>query len=331
MSARVIAEVAQGYEGKPEYCHLYVKAAASAGADAIKFQVVYADDVAQPGYQYYDFYKTLEMDLAVWRGIKARAEELGVWLFTDISGERAMAIAEAITPHGIKIHSSNFFNRALIRAAFDIADKVFVSLGGIEADEIEALVGEVRSWGHEHRLALLYGFQAEPTPVENSRLARLPALKGMFPGLEIGYMDHTPGDSEDRLHVSVMALALGADWIEKHLTLSRFLEVEDYVSALEPAEFADYVASLRRLDTALGSADMELGEEERSYRDKSVKKIVAARDISAGGTLGPADILFKRTPRAGAFEGIHDPAQVLGRTLMRPLREGDPITGDCLE
>ncbi len=330
MPPRVIAEVAQGYEGKPDYCHLYVKAAASAGADAVKFQVVYADDVAEPGYEHYDFYKLLEMDPVVWRGVKAQAEELGIRLFTDLSGERALAIAREIRPHGIKIHSSNFFNRALIRSAFEIADTVLVSLGGIEGEEIEALVHEVESWGQLGKLAMLYGFQAEPTPVENSRLRRLPALKRRFPGLEIGYMDHTPGDSDDRLHVSVMAMTLGADWIEKHLTLSRYLKVEDYVSALEPAEFEGYVAALKRLETALGSEDMGLNEEERRYRDKSVKKIVAARDLSAGTVLGPEDIRFTRTPRAGPFEGFHNPAQVLGKALLRALDDGDPITGDCL-
>ena len=330
MRTKIIAEVAQGYEGKAEYCELYVKAAAKAGATAVKFQIVYADDTAEPGYEYYDFYKTLEIDVSVWQGIRRLADELGVLFFTDVSGDRAMKIAEAIRPDGIKINSSNFFNRALIRRAFDLADRLLISLGGVEEGEIDALLKEVEDWGGVDKLVLLYGFQAEPTPIEKSNLSRLPLLKRRFPGIEIGYMDHAPGESDDQTHLSLIAMALGADWIEKHLTLSRYLEVEDYVSALEPDEFAVYVATLERLDAAFGPEDMTLSDEERAYRDKAVKKIVAAQDLATGRLLSFEDIAFKRTPRIPPFEGFHDPASLLGRTLSKSVGRGDPITKDCL-
>ena len=138
MTTRIIAEIAQGYEGRPDYCDFYVRAAAKAGADAVKFQIVYADDVAEPGYQYYDWFKKLEMDISVWKAAKARATEKGILLFTDVSGDRALRVAEAIRPDGIKIHSSNFFNRAVIRKAFDIAGHVFVSLGGVARTKSKA-------------------------------------------------------------------------------------------------------------------------------------------------------------------------------------------------
>ena len=77
MTTRIIAEVAQGYEGKADYSELYVAAAAKAGATAVKFQIVYADDLAEPGYQYYDLYKRLEMEPAVWRTVKELCRESG--------------------------------------------------------------------------------------------------------------------------------------------------------------------------------------------------------------------------------------------------------------
>lgn len=331
MSLKIIAEIAQGYEGRPDYCRLFVSAAARAGADAVKFQVVYADDVAQPGYQYYDFYKTLEMDLSVWREIRDQAKKSGLWFFTDLSGERALEVAKAIKPDGIKIHSSNFFNRKLLREAFGIADRVFVSLGGIEEPELAQLLGEVEGWGELDRLTLLYGFQAEPTPIGRSALNRIPALRERFPGVDIGYMDHTPGASDDRVHVSAMAMALGAGWIEKHLTLSRFLEVEDYVSALEPEEFAQFVKTLLRLEKALGPRRTKLQRAEIDYRDKAVKKLVASRNLKNGHKLSERDIDFRRSASIPSFAGYHDPRLVLGRRLHAPLRKGDAILKDKLK
>lgn len=330
MKTRIIAEVAQGYEGRPDYCDLYVRAAAKAGAAAVKFQIVYADDTAEPGYEHYAFFKQLEMDVEIWQRVKARAEEMGILLFTDISGDRAMKIAETIRPDGIKIHSSNFFNRSLIRRAFEVSDRVFVSLGGVEEDEVRHLVDEIESWGFRDRLGLLFGFQSEPTPIEKSKLAGLPILRDLFPGIEIGYMDHAPGESDDQIHISLMAMTLGVDWIEKHLTLSRYLEIEDCVSALEPKEFADYVATLTRLSAAFGTAEPSLSEAERAYRDKSVKKLVAAQSIEAGRSITLKDIGFKRSPRIPSFQGFHDPRAILGRRLVKPLEAGAAILEENL-
>jgi len=327
---KLIAEVAQGYEGKPDYARLLVKAALRAGADAVKFQIVYADDVAQPGYQYYEFFKTLQMDTDVWRSLVAAARDGGIRFFCDISGERALAIAEEIKPDGIKIHSSNFFNRRVLERALEITERVFISLGGIHEEEIAALVEDLKGAGVFEKCTFLYGFQSEPTPIELSGLQRLVHLRARFPGLSLGYMDHTAGDSHDRLAVSAMAVALGVEWLEKHLTLDRFLELEDYVSALQPAEFAEYAAAIRRLHGAVGPAGYSLTDEELNYRDKSVKKIVAARELTLGSTIGAADIAFKRTPNIAPFDGYHNPAQVLGRVLAKDLKEGDAVLGGAL-
>jgi N,N'-diacetyllegionaminate synthase len=330
MSTRIIAEIAQGYEGRADYCDFYVRAAAKAGADAVKFQIVYADDVAEPGYQYYEWFKKLEMDLSVWQAAKARAVEMNILLFADVSGKRALRVAEAIKPDGIKIHSSNFFNRAVIREAFEIAGQVFVSLGGVTAEEIAGLIADVEKWHALDRLTLLYGFQSEPTPVASSSLARLPLLRSRFPHVGLGYLDHVDGNDPDRNHVSIMAMALGVDWIEKHLTISRFLEVEDYVSALEPDEFSEYVATIRRLEGAFGPADMELNDGERKYRDKAVKKLITARTLEKGRALVADDLEYKRTPRIPEYGGFHDPARVLGRKVVRDLVAGDPILPEDL-
>ncbi len=330
MPIKIIAEIAQGYEGRPHYCELYVRAAAKAGADAVKFQIVYADDVAEPGYQYYDFYKTLEMDVSVWKGIKLQAEQLGIHLFVDVSGDRALEVVDVIKPHGIKIHSSNFFNRDLIRKVFSMAPQIFISIGGVTEDEIRDLLSELDVGDQLSRLTLLYGFQSEPTPVEKSCLNRLPLLKETFPAVKIGYLDHAPGDSEDQINISLMAMALGADCIEKHLTLNRYLEVEDYVSALEPAEFFAYVKTVRRLEAALGESDMRLSKDELRYRDKSVKKLIAKHDLQKGNILSQDDFVLKRTASVGEFQGFHDPRELIGCRLIADVKQGAAIVSENL-
>lgn len=331
MSTRIIAEVAQGYEGNPDYCIRYIEAAEKSGADAVKFQIVYADDVADPSYEYYNWFKQLEMDLSVWEEVREKARTHNIPFFTDVSGERAMAIAEKIQPDAIKLHASNFFNRTLIEQAFVNADRVFISTGGIEAGEISDLIKEITTWNTNTKLVLLCGFQAEPTPTENAMLRRITALKDSYPDVEVGFLDHTEGVSPDRIHVSAMALALRADWIEKHMTLERKLKLEDFVSALEPQEFAEYTTTLARLGKALGLNSLSLTEPERVYRDKAVKKVLAAHALSVGHVIKSDDVLLKRTSRASVFEGYHNPDKVIGSTIKTSLESGDVILKEHLE
>ena len=331
MKPRIIAEVAQGYEGKPEYCDFYVRAASKAGADAVKFQIVYADDIADPDHHYYDWYKQLEMDVAVWERSREAARKQSILFFTDVSGERAISVARQVRPDGIKIHSSNFFNRSLIREASQITELLFLSIGGIAVEELDAFLAESRSWCPTENLVLLYGFQAEPTEIEKSNLGRLSQLKQRYPDLAVGYMDHVPGEEADQSGVSVMAMTLGAEWIEKHLTISRYMEVEDFVSAVEPDEFARYVETLHRFGMALDGSTMDFTEEERAYRDKAVKKLVANRDLDAGTRLAIEDLRCRRSSRIVQYEGFHDPALIVGRKLTRALHTDDPILEDDLE
>ena len=76
MSVEIIAEVAQGYEGNPTLAGLLARAAVRAGADAVKYQLVYADEIATPDYQYYDLFRRLESLAAVRREGALQEQEI---------------------------------------------------------------------------------------------------------------------------------------------------------------------------------------------------------------------------------------------------------------
>lgn len=325
---KIIAEVAQGYEGKPEYCDLYVRAAAKAGADAVKFQIVYADDVAEPGYEYYNWFKQLEMDVSVWTKMRETAKTLGIKVFCDVSGERAFEIAKQANLDGIKIHSSNFFNRTLLKEAFVLVPQVFVSLGGAKEDEVDALVAQVKAWGYADKMTLLYGFQSEPTPIEMSNVARLSYLKERYAPIPVGYLDHLDGTFPEPSAISAMAIALGTDWIEKHMTISRHMEVEDYVSALEFDEFSAYVQTVKALTMAVGEKNFTLCEAELKYRDKAIKKILARRSLKSGDVLQYDDFLLKRTAKIEPFAGVHNPELLVGKKLTIDIDAEEPILAE---
>jgi N,N'-diacetyllegionaminate synthase len=112
---KIVAEIAQGYEGKPDLAMQLLEAAAAAGADAVKYQLIYGDEISTPGYQYYDLFKSLEMTDSVWEGLVQEAKKRKVELYLDIFGEKGLAKAERWGVDGVKIHSTDMLNMNLMK------------------------------------------------------------------------------------------------------------------------------------------------------------------------------------------------------------------------
>ena len=87
---KIIAEIAQGFEGNFTQSKLLIKAAAKAGADAVKFQLVYADELATIDYKYFPLFKKLEMEQAKWKYLKDYALSLGSKLILDVFGKKSL-------------------------------------------------------------------------------------------------------------------------------------------------------------------------------------------------------------------------------------------------
>src|SRR5438477_12310194 len=115
MDIEIIAELAQGYEGRVEQARLLIKAAAAAGAHAAKCQLVYADELATPDYKYYQLFRSLEMDDAVWAGLARYAAELGVQFYLDVFGTRSLRLAEQIGVRTVKLHGTDIANVGFLR------------------------------------------------------------------------------------------------------------------------------------------------------------------------------------------------------------------------
>ena len=147
-------------------------------------------------------------------------------------------------------------------------------------------------------------------------MRKLRFLKERYPDFECGFMDHSDGGSEDAFHLSLLAMGMGISVIEKHLTLDRSLRIEDYVSGLPPDQFKKFTELVRRYESALGSAGMELSELEKEYRNKATKSVVARRDIGKGEIIQTGDIALKRT--GANYTG--EPIRLLEKALNQPLK-----------
>ena len=329
MPIEIIAEIAQGYEGSITQAILLARGAVRAGADAVKYQCVYADELATPDYQHYKLFKDLEMPIKAWQDVAEIIKSAGKRFYLDVFGEKSLELAVNLKANGIKIHATDFYNTDLVRAAIKAMPKIFISLGGISIEELEQFLKYHRiSPGPQ--VCLMFGFQAEPTPIEANNLLRIGEIKKRFSGFPIGFMDHSDGSTDDSQTLALLTLPFEIDYIEKHMTLDRVLELEDYPSAICPKDFQTFIKRVRRLEEALGSASLELSEAEQTYRKKVLKVVVARKLLKKGDSILEEDISLKRVSIPGLIP-IYRKEDVTGKILKSDVQKHQQITKEIIK
>jgi len=326
----IIAELAQGFEGNHKLAQLLTLGALKTDADAIKFQLVYADELATPDYHYYKLFKSLEMPLEIWRDLVTMIHTAGKKVYFDIFGEESLRVAAMLEADGIKLSTTEFYNSSLVgKALKGNFAKIFISIGGIPIEDVHALIH--RESLRPEKICFMFGFQAEPTPLESNNLRRVTALSAEFPGFDLGFMDHSLGKSDDAFYLPVMALATGITCIEKHLTLDPLLEVEDFISALTPSRFKHFVSLVRRYETALGKTSLELTDLEHEYRNKATKVVVALHDLPKGTKLSTENAALKRVGEMfRSSRTIRTMETVLGKELLSALKKHEPVVEELI-
>ena len=320
----IIAEVAQGYEGNEKLLELLTLGAIASDADSVKFQLVYADELATPDYEHYKLFKDLEMPQSSWIDVCKQIHKANKKVFFDIFGLFSLDMAKKIGADGVKLSTTEFYNNALFKKAIMEFDSLYLSIGGIPIDDIDKKLSQLSSKDVE-KICLMYGFQSEPTPLNQNNLNKLSAFKSRYPDYRIGFMDHSDGAIEDAFHLSLVAMGTGISAIEKHITLDRELEIEDYISGITPSKFIKFVSLIRRYENALGKDSFELTEQELVYRNKATKSVVALCDLKAGDILTSKSVALKRSSKSIVKDSILEIEYALGKVLNKNIKVNSPI------
>ncbi|ANK82354.1 MAG: hypothetical protein TEF_17315 [Rhizobiales bacterium NRL2] len=329
----VIAEAGVNHNGDPELALELVRAAARAGADAVKFQTfdpdaLVAADAATAAYQkratgiddQREMLRRLALPAAALAALYDCCGELGIeFLSTPFDAGSAETLAE-LGVDRFKIGSGDVTNLPLLRQVAAYGRPVILSTGMAdlaEIDEAVAALAPVRD-----RLTILHCVSAYPTPVEQANLRAITTLRERYGGA-VGYSDHTLGAA-----AALAAVALGAVAIEKHLTLDRTMAGPDHAASLEPDDFAAMAAGIREVAQALGSGEKIPQPDELETRAVARRGLKLKRDLPAGHVLTPGDIAVLR-PETGLHPRHLD--ELAGRRLKAAGRAGAPIEWNDLQ
>ncbi len=203
----------------------------------------------------------------------------------------------------------------------------FIRCGGSTLEEITKVVNILTS--NKRKIVLLHGVQNFPSTYADTDLFYLRTMKDYFGGLaEIGLADHIDAEDEFSILAPLVAVGLGATYIEKHITINRKEKGEDYESALHSEELKRLVNYLPKITELLGTSDItKFVEKQNQYNGYVRKKIVAKKDILRGETVTKDDICLKRCK-----EGIlsKDADKILNKKALVDINIDEPISLECI-
>lgn len=301
MGVYIIAEAGDNHNGSFELALKLVDAAKEAGADCVKFQTFVTEEVIskraeKADYQkaatgaeesQFDMVKKLELSFEQFWQIKDYCDQRDIRFLSTPFDLESVRFLETMDMPFWKIPSGEVTNLPYLLTIAKTKKPVVMSTGMCEMEEIQAAMDVLKANGTP-KITLLHCNTEYPTPFEDVNLRAMASMRERF-GVDVGYSDHTTG-----IEVPIAAVALGAVMIEKHFTLDRNLEGPDHKASLEPQELAAMVASIRRIEVALGSGEKTVSPSERKNRDIARKSIVARRDIQKGEPLTEENLAVKR-------------------------------------
>jgi N-acetylneuraminate synthase/N,N'-diacetyllegionaminate synthase len=301
----VIAEVGGNHNGDPELALRLVDEAASAGANAVKFQTYRAELLVHPDLEamplararfkrQFDRFKSLELPWEAYEKIVARCRARGIDFLTTPFDLEALDQLASFMP-AVKIASGDLTFHPLIERAARTGKPVILSTGMADREEI----GKAAALIPAAQRILLHCVSIYPLKDELANLRAIASLKVAQADAVVGYSDHTIG-----IEAPLAAVALGARVIEKHFTLDSRQELGDHRLSLEPAALAGMIKSIRRIETMLGRGEVGVGEGEMEMRRMLRRGVYAARELPAGTAIAMDDLVFLRPENTTTPAGV---------------------------
>lgn len=267
----IIAEIGINHNGSLELAKRMIHAAVEAGCDAVKFQkrtpelCVPRDqwnierDTPWGRITYLEYRHKVELTEKEYAEIDALCKNLQIQWTASCWDEQAVDFMEVFAPPFYKVPSAALTDHHLLVKLRSTGRPIMLSTGMSTLDEIQEAINVIGT----DNLMLAHATSTYPCPVEELNLRMLQTLQEMYPGVPIGYSGHETG-----LATTYAAVALGATFIERHITLDRAMWGTDQAASIEKQGLIKLVQDIRDIEKALGDGVKRVYDSELSARQK---------------------------------------------------------------
>ena len=328
----IIAEAGVNHNGNMDLAYKLIDAALEAGADYVKFQTwkseniiskyaqkaEYQKETTNPDETMLEMEKKLEFPFKNFVYLKEYCCRNSIGFLSSPFDIDSARFLYSMGVDMMKIPSGEITNLPFLEVFAGYPCPILLSTGMSELPEIEAAIDILRG-SVKKQITVLHCNTQYPTPMEDVNLRAIRTLKECL-GLPTGLSDHSLG-----IEVPIAAAALGAEVIEKHLTLSREMEGPDHKASMEPGEFKYMVECIRNIELALGSGQKHVTDSERENAGVARKSIVAAKKIVKDEFFTTDNITVKRPGTGISPMKWYD---LLGKTAPQNFNEDELIVYD---
>lgn len=211
------------------------------------------------------------------------AKQLGLEFVETLCAIGCLSMLKLFTPDKLKVASRDLTNLPLLSALAQTKIPIIISTGMAGKQELDNAIDVITKYNSD--LSILHCVSQYPTHPQNVNLKTITYLQKNYPQYTIGYSDHTIG-----IATPMAAVAMGAEIIEKHITLDRKMKGTDQAGSLGIDGINRMVRDIRLMEMSLGKEEIFIEEGVKSSRVKLERSIATKRDIKKGEIISENDI-----------------------------------------
>jgi len=273
----IIAEIGINHNGSLDIARNLIEGAAAAGCDAVKFQkrtpelCVPKDqwgierDTPWGRMTYIDYRHKVELSLEDFSEVDRICRANNIAWFASCWDEESVDFIEQFDPPLYKAPSASLTDYPLLEKKKATGKPLMISTGMSTMEEIEDSVHAIG----RGNLLIAHSTSTYPCPLPELNIRMIQTLKTMYPELPVGYSGHETG-----LAPTWAAVALGAVFVERHITLDRAMWGSDQAASVELGGLHRLVANIRDIEQSLGDGVKQVYESELGPR-KKLRRVLA--------------------------------------------------------
>lgn len=243
------------------------------------------------------------------------SKSLGLDFIETLCAIGCLSMLKLFTPDYLKVASRDLTNLPLLERLAETKIPIILSTGMAGKKELDDAL-EVINRYHSN-ISILHCVSQYPTQPDNLNLRTITYLKKHYGQYKIGFSDHTIGIS-----APVVAVGMGAEIIEKHITIDRRMKGTDQAGSLGPDGVNRMIRDIRIAERWLGEEDLYIDQSVTSSKIKLERSIASKRDLKAGEII-TLDDLHMLSPGDG-YKWC-DVNKIVGKTVLNDIPKNEII------
>tara|TARA_B100000900_G_scaffold415614_1_gene446252 strand:- start:207 stop:1241 length:1035 start_codon:yes stop_codon:yes gene_type:complete len=211
------------------------------------------------------------------------AKNKGIDFVETLCAPSCLSILRLFQPDKLKVASRDLTNIPLLEAMAETKVPLIISTGMAGDKELDKAIETITKYHHE--LSILHCVSQYPTEPENVNLNTIAFFQEKYSEFTIGYSDHTIG-----IAIPIAAVAMGAQIIEKHITLDRKMKGTDQIGSLGPDGLNRMIRDIRLLEKSMGKKEIFICKDVATAQKKLERSIATKKTLKKGDIIQEEDI-----------------------------------------